>query len=252
VTNSAQKASPKQGILNEDLPRLASRRLKEDLPKSAFLHTVRTSEKRASDVNFDLDTVPNEHAVRCATARPHQNPGPAAAEEPARIALDLLRVGKSDIEAKSENEAPDGSERNGTTNVTERRNLQRASKADATDQRLLSKHLPATINEFLPNTVPGPNDNFVPPAWLMQATEETAVSKAPTPLAPPIRFNLSDEPVRFNSELLRESDLDLETFLAKHQNTTLNFGSEFRPIADLEKMLGNHPNFGCFSEVLER
>jgi hypothetical protein len=86
----------------------------------------------------------------------------------------------------------------------------------------------------------------------MQAMEEIAVSEVPTPLAPPIRFDLSDESVRFNSELLRESDLDLETFLAKHQNTTLNFGSEFRPIADLEKILGNHPNFGFFSEVLER
>jgi hypothetical protein len=107
VTNSAQKAGPKRGILNEDLPRLAPRRLKEDLPKSAFLHTVRTSEKRASDVAFDLDTVPNGHAVRCATARPHQNPGPTPAEETAWIALDLVRLGKSDIEAESENEVPD-------------------------------------------------------------------------------------------------------------------------------------------------
>jgi hypothetical protein len=252
VTNSAQKAGPRQGTLNEDLPRLAPRRLKEDLPKSACLHAVRTSEKRSSHIAFDLDTVPNEHAVRCATARPHQNPGPTPAEETALIALDLVRVGKSDIEAEPENEVPDGSERNRTTNVAERRSLQRVSKADATDQTLLSKHLPATIYEFLPNTVPGPNDNFVPPAWLMQATEEIAVSEAPTPLAPPIRFSLSDESVRFNSELLRESDLYLETFLAKHQNTTLNFGSKFRPIADLEKILGNHPNFGFFSEVLER
>jgi hypothetical protein len=103
VTNSAQKAGPKQGTLNEV-----------------------------------------------------QNPGPAPAEEMARIALDLVRVGKSDIEAESENEAPDGSERNGTTNVAEQMKLHRVSKADATDQRLLSKHLPATIDEFLPNTVPFP------------------------------------------------------------------------------------------------
>jgi hypothetical protein len=38
--------------------------------------------------------------------------------------------------------------------------------------------------------------------------------------------------------------------LAQHQDTTLNFGSEFRPIGDLEKILGLHPNFGFFSGVL--
>ena len=47
-----------------------------------------------------------------------------------------------------------------------------------------------------------------------------------------------------------ESDLDLEKFLAKHQQTTLNFGSEFRPVGDLEKILGGHPNFVFFSDVL--
>jgi hypothetical protein len=84
----------------------------------------------------------------------------------------------------------------------------------------------------------------------MQATEEAAESAAPTPLAPPIQFDLSEDSVGFNSERLRESDLDLEKFLAQHQDTTLNFGSEFRPIGDLEKILGLHPNFGFFSGVL--
>lgn len=124
------------------------------------------------------------------------------------------------------------------------------SKDDATDHKLLSKYLPATIDQFLSNVVTGPDDSFVPPAWLMQATEEVAASDAPTPLAPPIRFDLSDESVQFNSNLLKSSNLDLQQFLAKHQDTTLNFGSEFRPIGDLKKILGRHPNFGFFSGVL--
>jgi hypothetical protein len=164
--------------------------------------------------------------------------------------LDLLRVGKTDIEAEPDPEPTDGKERDGLTKVAERRNLKRVSDADATDHRLLSKYLPATINEFLPNVVTGPDDSFVPPAWLMQAIEQVAASEVPTPLAPPIKFDLSDESVKFNSELLQNSDLDLEQFLMKHQDTTLNFGSEFRPIEDLEKILGRHPNFGFFSEVL--
>jgi hypothetical protein len=124
-------------------------------------------------------------------------------------------------------------------------------KANEIDRSLLNKHhLPESIDEFLPNVVPGPDDSFVPPAWLMQAMEEAAELVAPTPLAPPIRFDLSEDSVSFNSELLKESDLDLGKFLAQHQDTTLNFGSEFRPIADLEKILGLHPNFGFFSGVL--
>ncbi len=47
----------------------------------------------------------------------------------------------------------------------------------------------------------------------------------------PIKFDRSSESVQFNSGLLKASDLDLEKFLAKHQDTTLNFGSEFRPLA---------------------
>ena len=49
---------------------------------------------------------------------------------------------------------------------------------------------------------------------------------------------------------LKESNLDLETFLAEHQQTTLNFGSQFRLIGNLRKILGSHPNFGFFSNVL--
>ena len=75
----------------------------------------------------------------------------------------------------------------------------------------------------------GPDDSFTPPAWLMQAIEEVAASEVATPLAPPIRFDLSDESVQFNSDLLRASNMDLGQLLAKHQDTTFNFGSEFCP-----------------------
>ena len=96
----------------------------------------------------------------------------------------------------------------------------------------------------------GPDDSFTPPAWLMQAIEEVAASEVPAPLVPPIRFDLSNKSVQFNSDLLRASNMDLGQFLGKHQDTTLNFGSEFRPINDLEKILGQHPNFRFFPEIL--
>jgi hypothetical protein len=134
--------------------------------------------------------------------------------------------------------------------VANRRNLARVAQANASDRELLSKYLPSSIDKFFPAAILGPDDNFVPPAWLMKAITEVAAKAVKAPNAPPVRFDLSEESVLHNSELLRESGLDLGKFLAQHQDTTLNFGSEFRPIADLRRILGQHPNFGFFSGVL--
>jgi hypothetical protein len=163
----------------------------------------------------------------------------------------LARVRRSDVEADKEDEVADEADTDKVTKAADQRNLKRVDKADELDLNLLSKcHLPKSIDDFLPSVIPGPDDNFDPPAWLMQATEDVAATAAVTPLAPPMRFDLSEDSLKFNSELLKESNLDAEEFLAKHQDTTLNFGSEFRPIGDLGRTLGGHPNF-AFSNVLE-
>jgi hypothetical protein len=131
----------------------------------------------------------------------------------------LARVQRSDVEADKEDEVADEANTDKVTKVADQRNLKRVDKADELDLNLLSKHhLPESIDDFLPRVVPGPDDSFDPPAWLMQATEEVAATAAVTPLAPPIRFDLSEESVKFNSELLKESNLDVEEFLAKQQD----------------------------------
>jgi hypothetical protein len=131
----------------------------------------------------------------------------------------LARVQRSDVEADKEDEVADEANTDKVTKVADQRNLKRVDKANELDLNLLSKHhLPESIDDFLPRVVPGPDDSFDPPAWLMQATEEVAATAAVTPLAPPIRFDLSEESVKFNSELLKESNLDVEEFLAKQQD----------------------------------
>ena len=40
-------------------------------------------------------------------------------------------------------------------------------------------------------------------------------------------------------------------FLNYHQTTTLNYGSEFRPLGDLKTILGGHPNFPLFRTLHE-
>jgi hypothetical protein len=167
-----------------------------------------------------------------------------------------------DIQANSDQDKPDqdkplltpaDKELSKTEKIAIRRNQERLKRANAIDQKLLSKYLPASANDFLPNTIPGPDDNFTPPAWLMKAIKEVIQSKkneTPIPGAPPVHFELSEEAIQKNTELLQSCNLDIHTLLSRFQDTTLGFGSKFCPIEQMEKVLGKYPNFESFSDVL--
>ncbi len=211
---------------------------------------VQRSDPGAEEEDAAAAKASTKRAAGFNKARPekHHTRKPEGTEPPTSLA----RVRRSDAEADKEDEVADETDNDKVTKVADQRNLKRVDKADELDLNLLSKcYLPESIDDFLPNVMPGPDDSFEPPAWLMKAIEEVAATAALTPLAPPMRFDLSVDSVKFNSELLKESNLDTEEFLAKHQDTTLNFGSEFRPIGDLGRMLGSHPNFAFFSNVLK-
>jgi hypothetical protein len=169
-----------------------------------------------------------------------------------KASTELPPATASDIQAESNEEGTVGPEKASTKQerVAERRNRERVERADAVDQKLLSKYLPPTPAEFLPNKIPGPDDSFTPPAWLMGAIEEVMVAEVQIPNAPPVRFDLSKEAIQHNTGLLADCNLDLHKLLSQHQDTTLGFGSEFRPVDQMKKILGQHPNFDFFSEVL--
>jgi hypothetical protein len=154
-----------------------------------------------------------------------------------------------EIESDEDNIAPAGDTMERET-ASGRRNRDRVDQANATDQKLTSKHLPFDIDEFLPNAIPGHDDLFTPPAWLMEAIKAVAKTKAPAPGAPPVNFSLSEEAIQFNTDLLKDNKLSLDRLLLEHQHATLGFGSEFRPLEQLETILGQHPNFDFFSDVL--
>jgi hypothetical protein len=154
-----------------------------------------------------------------------------------------------EIESDKDNIAPAGDTTEQET-VSAQRDQDRADQANATDQKLTSKHLSFDIDEFLPNTIPGPDDGFTLPDWLMEAIEAVAKAKAPAPKAPPVKFSLSEEVIQFDTDLLKDKELSLDRLLLEHQHATLGFGSEFRPLEQLETILGQHPNFDSFSHVL--
>jgi hypothetical protein len=134
--------------------------------------------------------------------------------------------------------------------AAERRNLQRIEIRARNDEQLLGKYLPDSVDGFLPGPLMGPDDTFEAPEWLYHAILEVANEPVPVPQKPPVRFDTSDESIQHNSELLRQFDYDLNKLLEAHGHTTLNYGAEFRPVQQLEKVLGPHPNFAFFRTVL--
>ena len=134
--------------------------------------------------------------------------------------------------------------------VADRRNLDPIEQANISDQKLLSKYLPSSEDNFLPNRIPGPDDSFTPGPQLLQAIRTVFEARVDVPLSPPIWFDVTEEAIQHNSGLLKECDFDLKTFLNNNQNSTLAFRSEFRPTPQLEMILGQHPNFPFFKQVL--
>jgi hypothetical protein len=109
--------------------------------------------------------------------------------------------------------------------------------------------LPPTIEEFPPGEIPGPDDNFTALADASgrgSGGGRRADAPSATCQIRPVR-----EALAHNSELLKAYDLDLGRLLAENQDSTLNFGSEFRPVEEMRKILGNTQTSSSSSGVLE-
>jgi hypothetical protein len=100
--------------------------------------------------------------------------------------------------------------------------------------------------------VKGPNDTFKPPEWLIKAIDEVAHTPAPPLKAPPVKFAVDNESLEHNGRLLDRFNFDLAELLDHFADTTLGYGSEFRPVDQLEKIFAGHPNFAFFRGVLQK
>jgi hypothetical protein len=138
----------------------------------------------------------------------------------------------------------------GNQALSDLRNQERLEQANKKDSKLIGKYLPLSVSSLFSEVVQGPDDSFVPPSWLLEAVREVALAETPTPGSPAARFNISFESLEFNSGLIESYGNDFESFLADQGGTTMHYGSEFRPINQLERVLGPHPNFGFFRSIL--
>jgi hypothetical protein len=124
------------------------------------------------------------------------------------------------------------------------RNVLRLKMANEKDWDTLSKYLPSDASSFFPFGVEGPEDFHVVPGEWLKRVLRVAQTDCPVPSPPPVRFETCDEALEHNSLYLQQCGWNFEEVFKRNRGTTIDHGSEFRPIAQLEEVIGGHPNFG--------
>jgi hypothetical protein len=68
---------------------------------------------------------------------------------------------------------------------------------------------------------------------------------------PPFEFQLTEAAARSSrAETLVRAGYDLGKIIKEHSSSTLGNGSEFRPIWQLESVIGRHPNFMALADMI--
>jgi hypothetical protein len=116
--------------------------------------------------------------------------------------------------------------------------------ANAHDALLMSKYLPAHMHAIMPQPIMGPDDHFRPPPDFLLRLQRVAHMPVPAPDAPSLIFETNPQALAHNAQQIANADYNLSQLLHQNQQTTLHFGSKFRPIEQLEDILGGHPLFG--------
>jgi hypothetical protein len=90
----------------------------------ACLQSVRLNERRARDAEVELDTAPEERDINCANAAgTEKDPATSPADETTKVVLNLERIGRPEIEAKSEDDVPKEKTRDRPIKIAEQMNL---------------------------------------------------------------------------------------------------------------------------------
>jgi hypothetical protein len=83
----------------------------------------------------------------------------------------------------------------------------------------------------------------------MENIQEVVNTPVLTPRKPPIKFDTSPKALESNTALIVSFDYDFEALLADNQETIIGYNSEFCPVSQLRRILGDHPNFEFFKRV---
>ena len=167
---------------------------------------------------------------------------------------EALRDNPSQARARREtswiDELSKGSSSDVSLHRARRRNALRIKRANEGDAQIMSKYLPSDVEVFFPFGLEGPDDiHEVEIGWLEEVIA-TAKSVCPVPKAPLIRLGTAPSDLDHNTDYLAACDWDFGRVFEQHARTTVDHGSEFRPIPDIAKIIGRHPQFNFLSEML--
>ena len=130
------------------------------------------------------------------------------------------------------------------------RNVRRLREATVSDCKILSKYLPSDISVFFPFGLVGPDDHFQPSRDWLNGVIRVAKAVCAVPGPPLVRLSLDQDDLDHNTRFLADCDWDLEEVFRRHAGTTVDHGSEFRPIEQLRCVVGQHPGFPYLKSML--
>jgi hypothetical protein len=129
------------------------------------------------------------------------------------------------------------------------RNVRRLRAANEQDNNILSKYLPSDVRAFFPVGVEGPDDFRVPSNSWVSEIIAVAETSCPVPRKPLVLFDCSPSSLERNTRYLESCGWDMCEVFRQHIGTTVDHGSEFRPIDQLTRLVGRHPNYPFLKDM---
>ncbi|NER25730.1 MAG: hypothetical protein F6J96_34575 [Symploca sp. SIO1C2] len=134
-------------------------------------------------------------------------------------------------------------------NEARARNLLRIQQANEADEKILGKYLPSDVSLFFPIRISAPIDDLKPDRQWLDEVAEIASTEVAVPNPPSLSFELGEQAEKHNQQQLADSGGSVGILLRKNRGTTMDHGSEFRPLSQLRKVIGKHPAFKFLCEV---
>jgi len=132
-----------------------------------------------------------------------------------------------------------------------RRNVARLREMSNRDEAVLSKYLPGDVSSIFPLSLVGPSDVYEPKKRWLSKVIELAGRDCVVPRAPEMSLGVGEHDLESNTKMMERCGWDLEKFFEMNRGTTIDHGSEFRPVAELEEIIGRHPQFGYLKEMFQ-
>jgi hypothetical protein len=136
-------------------------------------------------------------------------------------------------------------------NKARSRNVSRLKEANEQDRDELSKYLPEDIRRIFPFGVEGPEDNSTPSREWVDKVKLVGTTSCQVPAKPSFSFLMDEASIEANTAYLAGRGWDLALALRDHQGSTVDHGSEFRPIDQLVSIVGDHPTFPFLKKTFE-